>query len=762
MKVALKKWVVGLALATSGIGIFAGFHNLLKPSIALAEAPSNVIQQLKADAMKALRDGQFIKSRDLLVKASSLSSDDPVLSKWVDWSNQFQSQQEGFISERRTQYEKAVEEVNKLVKANKEAYVIEFTRTAHLLSDNKTEFRSLPWVDAIINKAIANAKEFESKEQWLRCLRIYSALSSLEPSKPEWKEKLKLATRRIRLVALYTPDQLKTLQESESKDREDLEAVLRPSTQPATKPTTQASKAKDKDEADNFRIDWHDQLKGVKMLSLRDALTDARVDYYRDVPLPKVLAGGLFGLKAVVTTAGLEKAFPGLADDKKRQAFIDQIDEISRRVKGAMGLDEISEIRRTLLEVQRANSNTISLPEEVLASEFADGAFAELDPFTNVIWPSEMEEFTKTTSGEFSGIGVQIQVDEEGGLKVVSPLEDTPAYRAGIKAGDVITAINGKSAKGISINQAVKNITGPSGTLVTLTVRASDHTSKDYTITRQTIKVASVKGWSHRHGGGWEYIIDPVQKIAYTRITNFTKTTTEELKQALDEVKAQGGKALIVDLRYNPGGLLTAAIGVCETFVKDGVIVSTHADRPTRNPRTEAQANGQNVSDIPMVVLVNQYSASASEIVSGCLKDHKRALIVGERTFGKGSVQMLFPIGDRKQYLKLTTSHYYLPNGKCIHREEDSNDWGVNPDVTVEMTPEQMRTAIDARTDLDVLHARDEKAMEEPAKNIAPEDAARDPKAKKPTTKPKDPLSVDAQLQGALLLLRMALNGAQI
>jgi C-terminal processing protease CtpA/Prc len=162
------------------------------------------------------------------------------------------------------------------------------------------------------------------------------------------------------------------------------------------------------------------------------------------------------------------------------------------------------------------------------------------------------------------------------------------------------------------------------------------------------------------------------------------------------------------------------------------------------------------------VVLVNQYSASASEIVSGCLKDDKRALIVGERTFGKGSVQMLSPLTDRKASLKLTTSHYYLPLGKCIHREENSTEWGVDPDVTVEMTPEQMRNAIDARQDLDVLHALNElKTGGKSGENPAVPDGAKD---EKPVAvkEHKDPLNVDAQLSAALLLLRLELNGAQL
>jgi carboxyl-terminal processing protease len=290
--------------------------------------------------------------------------------------------------------------------------------------------------------------------------------------------------------------------------------------------------------------------------------------------------------------------------------------------------------------------------------------------------------------------------------------------------------------------------------------------------------VASIKGWSHRPGGGWDWFVDPAQKIAYVRLTNFTKTTSEDLDRAGDEMKKAGAKAVILDLRYNPGGLLTAATEVCDKFLHDGVIVSTRADRipPPNAPTVNTAKADDDEIEIPTIVLVNQYSASASEIVSGALKDQKRAMVVGERTFGKGSVQMLFPLSNRLSFLKLTTSHYYLPSGRCIHREENSQEWGVDPDVTVEMTPEQMRAAIDARQELDIL--RDAKGAPAEGKMEKLQDVASKVEQKvqnatgdnartadgKTSTKPasKDPLSTDPQLSAAVLLLRLQLAGAQL
>jgi carboxyl-terminal processing protease len=228
-------------------------------------------------------------------------------------------------------------------------------------------------------------------------------------------------------------------------------------------------------------------------------------------------------------------------------------------------------------------------------------------------------------------------------------------------------------------------------------------------------------------------------------------------------------KGIILDLRANPGGLLTAATEVSDKYLREGVIVSTHADRETPNGPTIATAKGDDTDNdkTPLVVLVNQYSASASEIVSGALKDDHRAIIVGERTFGKGSVQMLFPLANRSAYLKLTTSHYYLPSGRCIHREENSTEWGVDPDVTVEMTPEQMGAAQDAREDMDVLrdvNAPPAEGEDAKLKDVAPAvaDAAGTPAP--PTTQKtkKDLLAQDPQLSAALLVLRLESLGAHL
>ena len=454
--------------------------------VAVAAAPARVadgdavgarqelasVTKLKTEAFDAARAGQFDRTNELLARAAAISHD-PSLARMAEWTNRFESQRKEFAAERRKQYDKEVANVRKLLDNKKDDYAIDVAASAFGLADDKQAFRSEKWVDDLIKQTVRKAEQYDKAEQWLRSLRLYSDLAAVEPANPLWKERLKAVTRRVRLLALYTPDTLKVLQDADSKDRDEVKALLKSDEDKDKNGKDEKKKdAAEKVENDAFRIDWRETLRGVKMDMLWDALVDARDNYFREVDYKKLGMGGLEGVRSVVATKGLEKAFPLLADSNRRAAFLRTIDEQAELMKSANESAEAYVLRGVLSKLRNENKGSVQLPEEVLWSEFADGAFAELDPFTGMIWPSDLDEFNKTTQGEFSGVGIQIQLDEDGSLKVVSPLEDSPAYKAGIKAGDVVEKINGKNAKGISLNQAVKTITGPKGTTVVLTVRS--------------------------------------------------------------------------------------------------------------------------------------------------------------------------------------------------------------------------------------------------------------------------------------------------
>lgn len=309
------------------------------------------------------------------------------------------------------------------------------------------------------------------------------------------------------------------------------------------------------------------------------------------------------------------------------------------------------------------------------------GMLSELDQYSGYIPPKQLNRFRTRVEAEFGGVGIQVTVDR-GRLKVISPIVGTPAYRGGIMAGDVILEIDGHTAVGISIDDAVERMQGTPGTDVAVKVLSPGQDEpRVLTLRREVIQVQTVLGDLRDGSDGWNWMFDQQRKIGYVRVTAFGRRTVQELTTALDQLIEQGLQGLVLDLRFNPGGLLSAAVEVCDLFIAEGRIVSTEGrNTPTRS--WDAKSRGTYPA-FPMVVLINRYSASASEIIAACLQDHQRALIVGERSWGKGSVQNVVQLEQGSSALKLTTSDYRRPNGQNIHRFDsmtEDDTWGVVPD----------------------------------------------------------------------------------
>ncbi|MEN6451356.1 MAG: S41 family peptidase, partial [Thermoguttaceae bacterium] len=336
------------------------------------------------------------------------------------------------------------------------------------------------------------------------------------------------------------------------------------------------------------------------------------------------------------------------------------------------------------------------------------GVLAKLDPYSNYIGPDDIQRFRAEIESEFGGIGIQIATDD-GQLRVLSPIYGTPAYRAGLVAGDRIIEIDGRATDSLAVDDAVRMLKGQEGTSVTLTVIHPGKQAKEkVTLKREKIHVETVLGDRRKPDGQWDYMLDPKLRIGYVRVTAFSRDTAERLRHVLGDLKGQKLRGLILDLRFNPGGLLTAAVDTSGLFISEGRIVSTEGrNSPARVWNAK---KGETFEGFPMVILVNRFSASASEIVAACLQDHKRAVIVGERTWGKGSVQNLIGLEEGRSALKLTTASYRRPSGKNIHRFPDAketDEWGVTPDAhyKIDLGDDELLALIESRRQRDVLQS---------------------------------------------------------
>ena len=316
-----------------------------------------------------------------------------------------------------------------------------------------------------------------------------------------------------------------------------------------------------------------------------------------------------------------------------------------------------------------------------LVESAIQGMATHLDPYSTYIAPQNVREFDKYIDQEFGGIGIHVN-GVGGKLEIVNILPGSPAFRAGLKAGDEIVEVDGKTTKGLTQAALTERLTGPSGRSIDLGIlRVGSSVTEHVPVIRETIQIPTVVGHHRNADHSWNFMLDDTARIGYVRINHFSKNTADDLRHTMDALVESGVKGLIMDVRSNPGGLLTSAIEISDMFIESGTIVSVKGR--TVPERAWKAKRGVKYSNLPIAVLVNRYSASASEVLSAALQDNHRAIIVGERTFGKGSVQTVLRLESGRSLLKLTTASYFRPSGVNIHRAEGmkpEDDWGVKPD----------------------------------------------------------------------------------
>lgn len=575
-----------------------------------------------------------------------------------------------------------------------------------LLTNNEDRFFADPEIAELIEHGIAAARQAEAEGDWLIASELFYRLDAIHDQAGTFKDDVDRLTRRLTMIRLYVPEQLWVLR-NDRRIAEELDAL------PPYNP---------------FGDSFSHKLSGIDSVTVRTALQRSAAQHIGrvsrqhpdGVSMNDLIVGGLEAVRTMATTTDLSAAFEGFASDKSRSSFIAQLDDLTSKYGPDTKPASAYDLRRAIDSMLSASRDSVEVMPEALLHEFGNGAIAQLDPYTAIIWPDEVARFRRSTQGEFIGVGIRIQLDELQNITIVTPLTGTPAQRAGLESDDIIKKVDGISAVGLGLDQAVEVITGPPNTDVTLTVErmvevedgVEELREFEYTITRAKIDLPSVKGWSRTGpgNGDWDYFIDKDEGIGYVRLTGFTDDTTRDFDRAVAKMKDHGLNALVLDLRYNPGGLLDQAVQLSSRFVPEGMVVKTVDASGITQDRQDVRAVNPkySVRDIPVVVLVNEGSASASEIVSGAIQagahqGKNKALVVGARSFGKGSVQNVYMLPGGMAAMKLTTQHYQIDAPRMIHKVPGATEWGIEPDLHVEMLPSQSAEALMLRRDADIF-----------------------------------------------------------
>lgn len=411
-------------------------------------------------------------------------------------------------------------------------------------------------------------------------------------------------------------------------------------------------------------------------------------------------------------TAQTDETEKANREEVKKSEAITKLEEKIKKQQEDLELLKL--FANSLAEIERSYVQPVDRRRLIEAA--IDGMLHDLDRYSDYIPPNELENFQTDIESEYGGIGIRVVIEPgEDYITVVTPILGSPSYEAGVVAGSWIVKIDGEDAKGFTVENAIEKIKGEIGSVVKMTFRDKETGAEtEMGVKRAIVQVKTVLGDLRKSDDQWDYFLKTTPelkkaKIGYVRINNFGRQTVAELKQTIGGLLKEEMRGLIVDLRFNPGGLLSAAIGVADLFVEKGLIVRTEG-RNAR-PRRWGAKKDDTYGKFPMAILINSRSASASEIVAACLKDAGRATIVGQRSFGKGSVQNLVELEDGKSLMKLTTAAYFRPNGQNINRlpeHTEADTWGVKPTVGYEavLDTEQTQAYMEFRRARDIIRKR--------------------------------------------------------
>lgn len=721
-------WIVGLPLLL----VFAGGVSAGAEENRVSKAIS--FDRTWAESVGLVREGRYEEAAKRL---DSIVGAGPASEEASAWMKEWMEAEKARWQLTQQDHEKYVERAKQQIEAGEWLKALDWAYRAKLNANDADGFLAVDWMADLKRESIAEGERLRDDHSWLDAHHIFYWLSLIFDRDKAIEQQRSDCFEHARLESIYAED----------------------------------------------NKDWAEPLEGIDASMVEEALYRIDQKYVKEPDFKELTLAGYNELMLLAESPTLQTRFEKLAGERGED-FRSRIQRKIQQIKNEPGVtyrNAEEYFRRALM----INQQTAQLPERLVVKEYMNAALNKLDEFSSMIWPIDFREFEKHTRGDFIGVGIQIRNKynpdlQENEIVVVSPLEDTPAYRAGVQANDIITAVNGQSLLGVAVTKAVTMITGPKGTTVTLTIRRDQDDGEavhtDFRLRREEIKIYSVKGLkrSDQDEQRWDFIIDKERGIAYLRLTSFQDNTIAHLQAALSEASVQGMKGLILDLRGNPGGLLKTAIEVSELFLaKEDRIVST-GGRRSAEYFVNAEKDGR-YKDVPLIVMINEGSASASEIVSGAIKDHKRGIVIGERSFGKFSVQNLIQLVNSEAHLKLTTAKYYLPSGRSLHRDPDATDWGVEPDISVALVPKEQRKIIFMQRDADVIGAvktSSEAELKEAIKPVEDDDAkdkaadgAADPADDDPADDElaeseldeNDRPNRDPQLETALLAMRMHL-----